>query len=144
MFNKILVPLDGSELAGKILPQIELLAKCTFAQITLMTVGSSDVPEVPTTEYLEKTASALKAKGLQVNWVYRQGEPANEIITYAKANQMDLIALATHGAGEVSWLLGSVARKVITHATVPTLVLRVMEKKPPVHKDEMWYALQTP
>jgi nucleotide-binding universal stress UspA family protein len=144
MFNKILVPLDGSDLAAKILPQIELLAKCTFGQITLITAGSSDPPETSTTKYLEKTAADLTAKGLQVNWVYRQGDPGREILDYAAANQMDLIALATHGAGEVSWLLGSVARKVVTHATVPTLVLRVMEGEPPQLKDEMWYSLQTP
>jgi nucleotide-binding universal stress UspA family protein len=146
MFSKILVPLDGSKLAARILPQVELLAQCTFGQVTLMTVGDSETPEVPTAKYLEETAKALKAKGLNVNWVYRTGDPAKEIIAYAAANKMDLIALASHGASEILWVLGSVAEKVISHATVPTLILRVMEVKPPGHKDkdEMWYSLQTP
>ena len=42
MFKKILVPLDGSDLAAQILPQVETLAKQVKAQVTLLTVGSSD------------------------------------------------------------------------------------------------------
>ena len=42
MFKKILVPLDGSDLAAKILPQVEELAKQAKAQVTLLAVGSSD------------------------------------------------------------------------------------------------------
>ena len=42
MFKKILVPLDGSDLAAQILPQVETLAKQFKAQVTLLAVGSSD------------------------------------------------------------------------------------------------------
>ena len=42
MFKKILVPLDGSDLAAQILPQVERLAKQVKAQVTLLAVGSSD------------------------------------------------------------------------------------------------------
>ena len=41
MFKKILVPLDGSELATKILPQVEDLVKCMRAEVTLLTVGNT-------------------------------------------------------------------------------------------------------
>ena len=57
-------------------------------------------------------------------------EPAREIIHYAEANKMDLIAMATHGRGEVAWVMGSVAEKVVSHATVPVLLFRVLEFKP--------------
>jgi hypothetical protein len=44
--------------------------------------------------------------------------------------------MATHGKGEVAWVLGSVAEKVVTHATVPVLLFRVMEAKPLYTKEE--------
>ena len=161
MFKKILVPLDGSDLAAKILPQVEELAKQVKAQVTLLAVGSSDTcagggappeaikegaacPELPLARYLEQTAANLRAQGVQVEWVYKQGNPAKEIVAYAAQNNVDLIALASHGGGEIAWLLGSVAQKVITHAPVSVLIWRVTEPKPPELKSELYYSLQTP
>ena len=46
MFNKILVPLDGSDLAGKVLPKAEDLAKCFGSQLVLLTVGSEEGGEI--------------------------------------------------------------------------------------------------
>jgi len=161
MFKKILVPLDGSDLAGKILPQVEELAKQVKAQVTLLAVGSSDTcagggappetlkegaacPELPLAGYLEQSATNLRAQGVQAEWVYKKGNPAKEIVAYAAENNMDLIALASHGGGEIAWILGSVAQKVITHATVSVLLWRVTEPKPPGLKSELYYSLQTP
>ncbi|MFP3866953.1 MAG: universal stress protein [Desulfobacteraceae bacterium] len=156
MFKKILVPLDGSELAAKILPQVEELAKTCGAQVTLMTVGSAGtlgVEGMPSPEvfkdaaaqekrvserYLEKVANDLKGKELEVNFVYEEGMPAQQIIAYARDNNMDLIALATHGRGEVAWVMGSVAEKIVSHATVPVLLLRVIEFKGPALKEEFF------
>ena len=161
MFKKILVPLDGSDLAAKILPQVETLAKHTNAQVTLLSVGSSNIcaiggaaakgaeeaapcPETPLANHLEQITGKLQAAGIEANWVYKQGHPAQEIVAYADENQMDLIALASHGAGEVAWVLGSVAKRVMDHATVSVLLLRVAEIEPPTLKSEMFYSLQTP
>ncbi|MHB8069425.1 MAG: universal stress protein, partial [Desulfobaccales bacterium] len=60
-------------------------------------------------------------------------------IGYADTNNMDLIAMATHGTGEVAWVIGSTAEKVMTHATVPVLLIRVIEFKPPLLK-EIYFA----
>jgi nucleotide-binding universal stress UspA family protein len=161
MFKKILVPLDGSDLAGKILPQVEELAKQGQAQVTLLAVGSSDTcadggaapatikegaacPEIPLARYLEQSAGKLRAQGVDVTWVYQQGNPAKEIVAYAAKNDVDLIAIASHGGGEVAWLLGSVAHKVVVHAPVPVLLWRVAEPKPPELKSELYYSMQTP
>jgi nucleotide-binding universal stress UspA family protein len=158
MFKKILVPLDGSDLAAQILPQVETLAKQFSAQVTLLAVGSSDTcptpsgtikegaacPEIPLARYLEQTTGKLRTQGVEATWVYRQGNPAKEIVAYAAEDAMDLIAIASHGGGQIAWLLGSVAQKVITHAPVAVLLLRVAEAKPPEVKDEMYYSLQTP
>ena len=154
MFNKILVPLDGSELAGKAISQAEDLAKSFNAQLVLLTVGSAEVGEIgesspeaksevvarlPAAKYLEATAAALQAKGLKATWAYKQGTPAQEIINYAAEHQMDLIVIASHGAGEIAWLLGSVAQRVVRHAPVPVLLIRVLLPKPPEHKSELDY-----
>ena len=161
MFKKILVPLDGSDLAAKILPQVEELAKQVKAQVTLLTVGSSDTcagggappkamkegaacPELPLARYLEQTAGNLRAQGVEVQWVYKQGDPAREIVAYSSENDVDLIAIASHGGGEFAWILGSVAKKVLAHATVAVLLWRVTEPKPPTLKSEMFYSIQTP
>ena len=156
MFKKILVPLDGSELAAKILPQVEDLAKTYQAEITLITLGhlasaagaleatpevireAADQEKRTSERYLEKTAGILMEKGLKVDWVYEEAMPAHAIVAYAEKQQMDLIAMATHGKGEVAWVLGSVAEKVVSHATVPVLLLRVMEFKAPSLKAE-WF-----
>jgi nucleotide-binding universal stress UspA family protein len=156
MFKKILVPLDGSKLAEKILPQVQKLAKCHKAKVTLMTVGGYGVSEAvgeatpgvveeasahakqEAEAYLKRMSAALKKKGVDVTWAYREGLAARKIIGYAEEKKMDLIALASHGRGEVAWVLGSVAEKVVSHATVPVLLLRVMEFKPPLLKEEFF------
>jgi nucleotide-binding universal stress UspA family protein len=155
VFNKILVPLDGSDLAAKVIPQAEDLAKAFGAQLVLMTVGSEEVGEVgeaspqagseavarlPAVKYLQQTAAAVKDKGLKATWVFKQGNsPAREIMAYAADQQVDLIIMATHGAGEMAWLLGHVAHRVVSHAQATVLLLRVLEAKLPEHKPELDY-----
>lgn len=154
MFNKILVPLDGSDLAAKVLSQAEDLAKVSQAQLVLLTVGSAEVGEIgesfpmvaneavarlPAVKYLQQTTATLKSKGVNATWVYKQGTPAHGITTYAADHQMDLIVMATHGAGEIAWLLGSVAKKVLSHAPATVLLIRVLVPKPPEHKSELDY-----
>ena len=61
------------------------------------------------------------------------------ILTTAKDDDLDLIAMATHGGGEVAWwTLGSVAERVVSHSSVPVMLLPVMEYKPPTLKAE-WF-----
>ena len=156
MFKNILVPLDGSELSEKILPEVEDLAKTHKAQITLITAGDFDFgPSYYLTEeirkdgqartkeasekYLRQTADKLQEKGLKVEWIYKQGQAATEIVATAKDDNADLIAMATHGGGEVAWwTLGSVAERVVSHSPVPVMLLPVMEYKPPTLKAE-WF-----
>jgi nucleotide-binding universal stress UspA family protein len=155
MFKNILVPLDGSELAAKILPQVAELAKTFNAQVTVLHVCHTEgfgvgeatpgvMATAPAAEkkvceaFLNKAGNDLKSQGVNVSWACMEGEPAREIIAYAAKNQVDLIAMATHGKGEVAWVLGSTAEKVVSHATVPTLLFRVMEFKPPLLKEEFF------
>ena len=157
MFKKILVPLDGSEIAAKILPKVAELAKTFKAKVTLLHVcyagvgpfvGETTPATIKTAEtqerkfcetFLAQTGKELKGKGLDVNWACQDGEPAREIIAYAQDKGYDLIALGTHGAGEVAWYMGGIADKVSSHATVPVLLFRTLEFKPPLLK-EIYFA----
>lgn len=143
MVTKILVPLDGSTLAAKILAVVEDYVKGCHAQITLATFGRCNGAATMTgskTEadkmlalgdrrisqtYLEKTAADLKAKGLNVDWVYQEAAPAEAIVAFANREQVDLIAMTTRGESGFSWALGSVVEKVLSLATVPVLLLEV-------------------
>lgn len=142
MYKKILVPLDGSELAKTALDQAEKLAKTFDAEIILFQVvpfmpiyGS---PELVTPlivdekqkeaaeKYLVNLSAELKKRGLRVAATVRTGQQvAVEIIDFAKEAGADLIIMCTHGRSGISrWVMGSVALKVLTRAETPILLIR--------------------
>jgi nucleotide-binding universal stress UspA family protein len=142
MYKKILVPLDGSELAKTALGQAEKLAKTFDAEIILFQVvpfmpiyGSPelvtplivDEKQKETAEkYLANLAEELRKKGLKVAAMVRTGQQvAVEIIDFAKETGVDLIIMCTHGRSGISrWVLGSIAHKVLTRAETPILLVR--------------------
>ncbi len=142
MYKKILIPLDGSELAKKALDHGEKLARIFGSEIILFQVvpfmpiyGS---PELVTPliiderqkeaveKYLSNLADELKEKGLKASAMVKTGQQvAVEIIDFAKEIGADLIIMSTHGrSGITRWVLGSVALKVLTRAETPILLLR--------------------
>ena len=143
MYKKILVPLDGSELAKKALDHAEELAKTYGAEIILFQVvhfmpiyGS---PELVTPlivdekqkeaaeRYLTNLAEEMKTRGHKVTAIVRTGQQvAVEIIDFAKESGVDLIVMCTHGrSGITRWVLGSVAHKVLTRAETPILLIHL-------------------
>jgi nucleotide-binding universal stress UspA family protein len=153
MFTKILVPLDGSEIAERVLPRVIELAMAFKSKITLLHVcysgvgamvgqatpgvmkSAEDQEQKFCSTFLAKSGQDLKNLGLDANWVCQDGDPAREIIGLAQAKDYDLIVMGTHGAGEVAWYMGGVANRVAAHATVPVLLLRTWEFKPPMMKE---------
>lgn len=138
MFKKILVPLDGSKLAEKILPQVEKLVKHCQAEVHLMRVVVSYKVE-PREEkeereqliqeawgYLEKIVTRLRKKRMKAYAAVAYGKDAVQICDFGRKNKFDLIAMATHGRSGISrWALGSVADKVLTCSAVPVMLFRV-------------------
>jgi len=147
MYNKILVPLDGSPLAECVLPHVETIAKgCAAKNIVFLrivepfymtggeevTAFSVDIMERANVErqkaaekYLAELVARLKFDGMKVEWKAYVGKPADEIIEYCRKNAFDLVCIATHGRSGVSrWVWGSVADKVLRAACTPVLMVR--------------------
>lgn len=144
MFTRILVPLDGSPLAQGALPYALALASATDAPLTLLSVVP---PARLMTDYyipydaageaaalaragsaLDAVAQSLRAHGPRVMTAVAVGDAADQILRYTEGNGVDAIVMASHGrGGAFHWAFGSVARKVITGATLPTLVVRVKD-----------------
>ena len=136
MFNKILVPLDGSKLAEQVLPYARWLAAAYGASITLVRVTDPEA-RLPFTanqsasDYLKYTAASLAP--LPVESVEKIGKPAEVIVDTAKGDADCLIAMATHGmTGPRRWVLGSVASKVVQTADNPILLIRVAQDAAPL------------
>lgn len=135
MFKRILVPLDGSKSAENALTPAEELAKQFNAEIVLFhaisrvtiytdveqpagicTVCDADEKQKAVVErYLLKLAGQLNSKGVRASWVTSTGERVpNQIIEYAKENDVSLIVMSTCGtSGHSPGVLGSVTEKVI-------------------------------
>jgi nucleotide-binding universal stress UspA family protein len=151
MYNKILVPLDGSELAEKVLPHVIALARAAGAELTLasvvqLTLGAvgakiEALPEAAAerkaalrTEaltYPEKVQRDLKGQGVAARTVVLEGDVAHAIITYAEREGFDLVAIATHGRSGVDrFVMGSIAEKVIRSTIKPVLLIRAIPVVP--------------
>jgi nucleotide-binding universal stress UspA family protein len=135
MYSKILVPLDGSEVAAAILEQVVSLARACGARLFLLTVGcalpasfqrASEVQLTHTFQaeaYLEQVRKYLEAQGLEVTTAVCLGEPAPEILAFAARQQVHLIVINSRGGGGRPWpFLGSVAERVAAASVVPVLV----------------------
>jgi nucleotide-binding universal stress UspA family protein len=144
MFNRILVPTDGSDLTQKAVVTAIGLAKSLNAALYTLSVKEpfpysaiSEMQPVPpqeffdaqeriATERVNAVRAACKAAGLacQAHTV-EAVHPWEAIIEHAKANTCDLIVMSSHGRrGVTALLLGSETQKVLTHTTIPVLVVR--------------------
>lgn len=144
----ILVALDGSGPAEQGLAEATALARRLVAQGVYLRLFLAQATEPPmfsgvdTTQlrlalltsaraYLEHLAQPLRAEGLDVEIVVREGAAAAVLIESIEQQAIDLVVMATHGrSGMARWVLGSVAEEVAEHATVP--VLLVPRDGPPV------------
>ncbi len=150
MFEKIVVPLDGSQLAEQVLPYAReqalhfnsrlVLLRVVKVATDMVNVQKPDevidtVPRTPIEEkdalaYLDVMASPLRQDGVDVECATRREsvDVGKDIVNYAQENNMDLIMMATHGHGGLSRMLfGSVAEAIMTHSHLPMLVIRPQE-----------------
>lgn len=151
MYKKVLVPLDGSELAECALNHIKNLAKDgSIGEVVLLNAVVIDLPLrainsdedmfdrgfdykafreahlSKSRKYLDRVQEKLSAEGIKVKTASLEANrPANLIIDYTEKNAVDMIVIATHGhSGMRNALLGSVAFRVLHEANVPVLLIR--------------------
>jgi nucleotide-binding universal stress UspA family protein len=147
MYGKILVPVDGSELAECVLPHVESIARgCNTQSVVFIRVvepfrlpgeyygpglSPEDITRIDTDnkasaeDYLAQLVASAKYDGVTVQSEVIIGKPADSIAEYAVKNNFDLITIATHGRSGISrWAWGSVADRVFRSACVPVLMIR--------------------
>jgi nucleotide-binding universal stress UspA family protein len=130
MYRKILVPLDGSQLAEQVLPYVRLLGKGLNSHVQLLHVIKDMSPSLTgeAQKYLKRTAESLRDGGFSISSLVHHGDPASDIVAEAELEPGTLIAMATHGRSGLSrWMLGSVTDKVLHATTNPLLVVRARE-----------------
>lgn len=144
MFQRILVPTDGSDITTKAVNTAIALAKLHGAQLLALSVmepfpysAVSEIQPVPPQEFIdaqqrvatqrvEAVTAAAASQGLACRGHTVEALHAWEaIIDHAKAESVDLIVMASHGRrGVAALLLGSETQKVLTHTDLPVLVVK--------------------
>jgi len=143
MFERILVPLDGSPRAERAIPSAARIARAFGSSIIMLSVVTPPVssgkfsaleayPKVGTdeelaeaTEYLKTVAASEQLDGITTQVQTLVGAVAPTILSAAQELHVELIVICSHGyTGFQRWMLGSVAEKVIRHAPIPVFVLR--------------------
>jgi len=140
MYRRILVPLDGSELAETAIPHADLLASATGAELELIRITLLRFVQAPdgrgyvvqedgdrqeAEAYLQGWAGRLAARGIKVGFRVSGGNVAEEIVEHASRIKADLIVMSTPGrTGAGLWAYGSVAEQVLRAAPCSVLVVR--------------------
>jgi len=147
MYEKIMVPLDGSELAECVLPHVEGLIKgCHVSNVVFVRVvepitapvgignvyiGREESRERESTrksavkDYLNQIVDRLKHEGTELHSEVLVGRVADSLADYTEKNDIDLILIATHGrSGVTRWVRGSIADKILRSSNVPVLMVR--------------------
>ena len=154
MFERIVVPLDGSRLSTQAIPYATEVGKRFGAEIILVRVisahGLAPVPEVQNAEnsnstdimqteeiddidnaayakrYLINWAQSLKSQGVKVSYEVLVGNPAKAIMQLSEAQQASLIVMISHGKGAFRRaIMGSVADEILRHSSIPVLIVRM-------------------
>ena len=159
MFERIIVPLDGSRLSAQAIPYATEIGKRFDSEVVLVRVlpppGPTTIPvdintgnigeiisqDMQTKDvdnpsnakrYLMNWTQSLKTQGVKTSYQVTIGTPAKSIMEMAQAQQASLIVMMSHGRGWVKRaIMGSVADEILSHSSVPVLIIRAkdVEKK---------------
>ncbi len=148
MYKKIVVPLDGSELAECVFPHLETIVKgCQSPEVIVVrTVEPLTVPygrevaqftsleqveafethqKVDAEKYLKEVVARLKKNGVNARAEVVYGKAGESLGDYVTKNDVDLVIIATHGRSGISrWVWGSVADRLLRSVSVPVLMVR--------------------
>ena len=142
MYQKILVPLDGSKLSEAILAYVRGMTATGESEVVLLQVPDYPIyderlmdaelvsmvrrhVDAETRGYLSAIAGDLQSNGRKVSCALGKGDIAEAILDWADRVKADLIAMSTNGRSGVElWLIGSVTDQVLHSAEIPLLVIR--------------------
>ena len=144
MYDRIVVPTDGSEGMARVLAHAADLARAHGAILDFVyvvnTAAFANLPMETSWEgvreslqeegevALEEAERAVEGVGTEHHVL--EGSPAREIVAYAERSGADLVVMGTHGRGGINRILiGSVAERVVRSSPVPVLTVRVNEGK---------------
>lgn len=145
MFDRILIPLDGSELAETAVLRTLPLAKRLAADVIVAQVLNPRMPAGLSTpyaspsilqaaidrqqqaaeQYLHAVVDKIADSGVLGGWIVLEGDPALRLFEYARQESIGLIAMTTHGRSGLARLaMGSVAERIVHDAPFPVLLYR--------------------
>jgi nucleotide-binding universal stress UspA family protein len=150
MYSKIMVPLDGSELAECVLPHVAAIATgCKIATVVFVRVidpgtVSASLPaqgELGAQEknrrqteaqrkenaetYLKKIIETVDLENAALRYEVLEGRVADTLADWAEKNEVDLIVIASHGRSGIGrWVMGSVADRIMRSVCIPVLMIR--------------------
>lgn len=142
IMQRILVPLDGSELSELALKTARPLARHWGAELILVRVGDPfvgslagpiptqavrwvDAEQAGARQYLDAMVESLASEGFRAKGHFLTGLAQDQIVRAARSRKADLIVICSHGrSGIMRWLLGSVAENVLRRAPCPVLLVR--------------------
>ncbi|MFO8101373.1 MAG: universal stress protein [Dehalococcoidia bacterium] len=148
MYERILVPLDGSQLAEVALPYARSLAEKPGSAIDVVYVEEFNLSDAlehlpkpqsnegaPDRYSAEKYLEGVAKKAPEAKSTVLFGHPAEAIVEYANTEDIGLIVMATHGRSGIRlWALGSVADKVVRASNRPVMLIRARGSHPDIHK----------
>ncbi|MBI5950394.1 MAG: universal stress protein [Chloroflexi bacterium] len=140
MFDTILAPLDGSQLADCVLPHVVSIARSFDAEVTLLRMLEKNqanisaqlfdllnwqINKTKATLYLDKIQAQLQTSNIRVQTEVLEGLIAEGITEYAQNRGMKLIILSSHGRhGLTQWGISSITQKIILSAQTSLLIVR--------------------
>ncbi len=150
MYDKLMVPLDGSDLAECVVPHVEaIISGFNSSEVALVRVVNPvrlpvSVPaqgeygftekdrqrmnenrKIAAEKYLTNLSGSLHFPGTEFRSVVLDGNPVSALADYAAANAVDLMVIASHGRSGISrWVMGSVAERILRTSCVPVMMIR--------------------
>ena len=158
MYDCILVPTDGSSEVERALEHAFDLAQAHHATVrAIYVVSVAGYGGLPMETPLDGIAGALREEGeaaverveelaptdVEVETRVLEGSPSRVIVDHAQPDECDLVVMGTHGRGGIDrLLLGSITERVVRHAPVPVLTVRVDSSEPGERADEKQLAAE--
>ena len=154
MYKRIVVPLDGSDLAERVLPHVQncmegfqpdsvvfvrvvepvptifddtaaISSSTSREKMIAYTQKVEEERKSAAAEYLDGVRHRMKGEGVDLRSEVLVGRVAERLAEYIESQAMDLIIIATHGRSGISrWVRGSIAERVLSSSRIPVLMVR--------------------